>query len=72
METGDCLNQDLLDLLDFQIGGGLLLLGVEACDGQEFMRVYESLREIEREIGGEDGFGGWWGLDGVFFGVFFG
>ena len=39
-------------------GQGTYRLGLEADVGREFMRVYESLREIDGEIGGEDGLGG--------------
>ena len=54
------------------MAGGLLVLGVEACDGREFMRVYESLREIKGEIGVGLGWWGWWGLAGMSFGCFWG
>ena len=42
----DCLNQDVLDSLDFQDGGCLAWAGADASVGRECMRVYERLREI--------------------------
>ena len=48
---------------------GAYRLGVEAGVGREFMRVYESLREIDGEIGVGMGWRGWWGLGEVFLGV---
>ena len=42
----DCLNQDLLDFMDFRDGGCLAGAWVEAGDGRAFMRVYERMREF--------------------------
>ena len=50
-------------------GQGTYRLGVEADVGREFMRVYESLREFDGEIGVGMGWRGWWGLGEVFLGV---